>query len=318
MTKPKISIVFTSYNHRPFLKEALDALINQSFKDFELIIIDDNSTDGSQEILKSYTYDNRVKLFLLEKNTGSYVYSSNIGASKAKSDYIIFAQCDDIAEKTQLEKLYNAVSLNPEVGVVFSCSMMIDKYGNSLGYDFDGREKKFKVKCNNDTLVSKTQMIKYFFHSCVIPNLSAALIKRSLFEKLNGLSSKFLVVSDWDFWMRMALECDFYYIRESLNRFRQHNTTIRSTIKIHIQILEIYLMMYGFFSKIKLNFSEKIKFKVRLAAIWISYFPLSKKEWMKSFFTISFKLFSIDRFWCVYFFIASGNTLYILLKKKLN
>ena len=100
---PKISIVFTSFNHREFLKEALDALINQTFKDFELIIIDDNSSDGSQEILKKYTYDKRVKLHLLEKNTGSYVYSSNIGASKAKSEYIIFAQCDDVAEKTQLE-----------------------------------------------------------------------------------------------------------------------------------------------------------------------------------------------------------------------
>ncbi len=313
--KPKISIVFTSYNHCEFLKEALDGLINQTFKNFELIIIDDNSTDGSQEILKNYTHDNRVKLYLLEKNTGSYVYSSNIGASKAKSDYIIFAQCDDVAEKTQLEKLYNAMLKNPEVGVAFSSSMMIDKDGSSLGYDFDGREKTFKERCYNDTLITKLQMTKYFLHSCVIPNLSAALIKRSLFEKLNGLSPKFLVVSDWDFWMRMTLECDFYYLRDSLNRFRQHDTTIRSKVKIKIQIIEIYLMMYRFFSKIKLDTCEKIKFKVRLATIWIYYYPKSPKVWIKSFPSISLQMFSLDILWVIYFLIAAINALLRFIKK---
>ena len=313
---PKISIVFTSFNHRKFLKEALDGLINQTFKDFELIIIDDNSSDGSQEILKKYTHDKRVKLYLLEKNTGSYVYSSNIGASKAKSEYIIFSQCDDVAEKTQLENLYNTMLQNPEVGVAFSSSRMIDKNGASLGCDFDGREKSFKQQCVHDTLIPRLQMTKYFLHSCVIPNLSAALMKRALFEKLNGLSSKFLVVSDWDFWMKMTLECDFYYLRDSLNRFRQHDTTIRSTIKIHIQILEIYLMMYRFFSEIKLGFREKIKFKVRLAIIWINYFPQSPKVWIKSFSSISFQMYSIDRLWLIYFLIAAIKTLLRFIKIK--
>lgn len=313
---PKISIVFTSFNHREFLEEALDALINQTFKDFELIIIDDNSSDGSQEILKKYTDDKRVKMYLLEKNTGSYVNSSNIGASKAKSEYIIFAQCDDVAEKTQLENLYNTMLQNPEVGVAFSSSIMIDKNGSSLGNDFDGREKTFKKQCFYDTFIPRLQMTKYFLYSCVIPNLSAALMKRSLFEKLNGLSPKFLVVSDWDFWMKMTLECDFYYLRDSLNRFRQHDTTIRSTIKIHIQIIEIYLMMYGFFSKIKLGFREKIKFKVRLAVIWISYFPQSPKTWIKSFYSISVQLFSIDRLWLIFFLIAVIKSLLRFIKIK--
>lgn len=313
---PKISVVFTSFNHSEFLKEALDALINQTFKDFELIIIDDNSSDGSQEILKKYTYDKRVKLYLLEKNTGSYVYSSNIGASKAISEYIIFAQCDDVAENTQLENLYNTMQQYPDVGVVFSSSMMIDKNGSSLGYDFDGREKMFKQQCVHDTLIPRLKMTKYFLHSCVIPNLSAALIKRSLFEKLNGLSSKFLVVSDWDFWMRMTLECDFYYLKDSLNRFRQHDTTIRSTIKIEIQIIEIYLMMYRFFSKIKLDFREKIKFKVRFATIWIHYYPQSPKVWIKSFPSISYQMFSFDRLWLIYFLIAAIKTLFRFMKIK--
>ena len=162
---PQISIIFTSYNHKEFLVEAVESLINQTFKNFDLIIIDDCSTDGSQEVLKKYTNDLRVKLFLLEKNTGSYVHSSNLGASKAIADYIIFAQCDDFADATQLEKLYNAMINNPEVGVVYSSSLLIDRKGKYINCDYNVRERRFKKQCVKNTLITGLQMRKYFLFS---------------------------------------------------------------------------------------------------------------------------------------------------------
>jgi glycosyltransferase involved in cell wall biosynthesis len=244
---PKISIIFTSYNHSEYLKKALDSILAQTFTDFELIIVDDCSTDGSQEILHYYESDTRVKLFLLEKNTGSYVLSSNFGANKAVSDYILFAQCDDFAEPAQLEKLYIAMINNPSVGVVFSSSIMVDKNGIIIGNDFEHREKLFKQKCVSDKLITSKEMKRFLLSSCVIPNLSAALIKRSLFEKQGGLSPDYLVLADWDFWLKTALETNFYYIREPLNNFRQHDTTIRASVKIKRQIEEVFRMYYTFF-----------------------------------------------------------------------
>lgn len=289
---PKISVVFTSYNHREYLEEALEGIINQSFKDFELIIIDDCSTDGSQDILKNYVVDPRVKLFLLEKNTGSYVYSSNLGASKASAEYIIFAQCDDYAEKTQLDKLFRFSQIYPQIGVIFSSSEFVDKKGRSLGSDFNSREKRFKRHCCKDTIIPGSLMSKFLLHSCVIPNLSAALIKRSLFEKLKGLSPNYFVLADWDFWLKMSLECDFFYIRECLNNFRQHETTIRETIKLKRQINELFEMYYCFFSLSKIHFLKQIKSEFRITSIWISYFWNDKITWLKSMiplFSIAFK-----------------------------
>jgi glycosyltransferase involved in cell wall biosynthesis len=314
---PKISIVFTSYNHKEFLEEALNSLINQTFKDFELIIIDDCSTDGSQEVLKRYDVDLRVKLHLLEKNSGSYVHSSNLGAIKATADYIIFAQCDDYAEKTQLEKLYKVMQQNPITGVAFSSSRMVDKDDKNLGCDFEIRENRFKRQCENDAYITGLQMRDYFLYSCVIPNLSAALIKRSLFEKLNGLSSNYLVLADWDFWLKMSLECDFYYIRESLNNFRQHKSTIRETIKLKRQINEVFEMFFNFFRYSKIGYSKQLYCEYTIANIWLSYFRSDKVAWFKSLIPLQIAAFKRRFYFPVIFLVASFIYPFALIRRSI-
>ena len=283
---PKVSIIFTSYNHREYLKKALDSLLIQTFTDFELIIIDDCSTDGSQEVLCQYKTDARVKLYLLEKNTGSYVHSSNFGASMAIADYIIFAQCDDFAESNQLERLYTSMTTNPSAGVAFSSSTMIDKDGKNLGNDFKYREKLFKNNCSSDILIESKKMRRFLLSSCVIPNLSAALIKRSLFNKQGGFNRDYLVLADWDFWLKTALETNFYYIREPLNNFRQHSSTIRATINIKRQIGEIFKMYYDFFKLSKINIFDRIRWEFNVMMIWYGYFRSAKVFWIKSIFPL--------------------------------
>lgn len=315
---PKISIIFTSYNHKEFLIEALEGLLNQTFRDFELIVVDDCSTDGSQELLKKYAIDPRVKLNLLNKNTGSYVHSSNLGASKAVADYIIFAQCDDFAEKTQLESLFNVIIRNPNVGVVYSSSNMIDKNGKNIGCDFDVREKKFRMQCANDALISRTQMSEYFLYSCVIPNLSAALIRRSLFEKIGGLSSEYLVLADWDFWLKMTLECDFFYLRKPLNSFRQHDTTIRKSIKLKRQINEVFEMYYSFFKRTQLKFSERIKWEFNIASIWLAYFRSGKKAWLYSLVPLQITAIRYCFYFQIIFLIAAFAFPFSVLHRRLR
>jgi glycosyltransferase involved in cell wall biosynthesis len=315
---PKISIVFTSYNHREYLTEALESLINQTFRDFELIIIDDCSTDGSQEVLKSFSNDPRVKLHLLEKNSGSYVISSNLGSSKAVAEYIIFAQCDDYAESTQLEKLYEVVKKNPSLGVVFSSSNLIDKTGKYLYCDFDGRELKFKQHYSRGGLIPGKMMGEYLLHSCVIPNLSAALIKNSLFKKLKGLSSDYLVLADWDFWFRMSLESDFYYIREPLNNFRQHDTTIRNSVRLQRQVKEVFSMYYEFFEMSEINFKGRLRSEFIIANIWLDYFWGGKVPWLKSFFSLQVASLRFAFYFPLIFIFASISYPFTLINRKLQ
>jgi len=281
--EPLISIVFTSYNHKEYLKQALDSLVNQTYSNVEIIIIDDCSTDGSQEILKSYIGHPKINLQLQSINSGSYVNASNYGATFAKGEYLLFAQCDDFAETIQLEKLIRPFSEYENLGVCFSKSKLIDKDGIVFSDDFFGREIAFKKAVVANPYINGEDMKNYLSFACVIPNLSAALIKRSLFEKVKGLSSQYLVVADWELWLSLAELTDFYYIKEPLNYFRQHDTTIRSNVKMKVQVDEIYAMFYRRVNDKKITADQKKNFRLGAGAIWFTYFLENKRIWLQNF-----------------------------------
>ncbi|SEL00919.1 Glycosyl transferase family 2 [Chitinophaga rupis] len=300
-----VSIVFTSYNHSRYLKQALDSLINQSYKDIELIVVDDCSTDGSQEILQQYSSYPNVQLHLLKQNTGSYVKASNYGARLATGEYLMFAQCDDFAAPDQIQRLVNAFEQDSAIGVVYSRSNLVDADGIIFSDDFVGREKRFREICYRDTIIRGADMRRFLSFACVIPNLSAALIKRSLYTECNGLSEKYLVAADWAFWLDLSERTDFYYITAPLNNFRQHATTIRSKIKITTQIMEIYTIFYEHINRYNLTASDQNKMKVGAGAVWFWYFLENRKVWLQSFMQTLKRTFSIDKFSVYYLLLGS-------------
>jgi glycosyltransferase involved in cell wall biosynthesis len=293
--QPLVSIVFTSFNHKEYLKQALDSLINQSYTNYELIIVDDCSTDGSQEILLQYESLEKVNLKLQTTNSGSYVNASNYGASLAKGEYLLFAQCDDFADEKQLEILLNAFHTNPTAGVVFSKSNLVNEDGKIFSDDYYGRQKSFKDAVNKNGLIKGSKMKEFLSFSCVIPNLSAALIKHNLFKEVRGLSDQYLVVADWEFWLELSEKTDFYYVSQPLNYFRQHSTTIRSSVKMKIQIIEIFNMFYKHIEKNNLDAKQVYKLKQGAGAIWFSYFIDSKKAWLACFTSVYFKIKKIEQ-----------------------
>ena len=316
LNSPLVSIVFTSYNHREYLKQALDSLVNQTYPNLEIIIIDDCSTDGSQEILKEYEHYDNINLKLETKNSGSYVKASNYGASFAKGEYILFAQCDDFAEANQIETLIKEFEKNPSVGVVFSKSHLVDEKGMVFTDDFMGREKSFKEAVNKTSLISGSKMKEFLSFSCVIPNLSAALIKHSLFKEINGLSEEYLVVADWEFWLDLTEKTDFYYVSQPLNYFRQHATTIRSSIKMKIQIVEIYKMFYNHLFKNELSDIQKRKLKVGAGAVWFSFFVEKKKIWLGCFWGVHSDIKKIEQRNLHYLFLGAKKHVWEYISKK--
>jgi glycosyltransferase involved in cell wall biosynthesis len=280
---PLVSIVFTSYNHQVFVRQAIDSLLSQTYQNFELIIVDDNSTDSSQDIIKEYQHVKNIKLLLRESNSGSYVKASNYGAGYANGKYILFAQCDDFAEPTQLQKLVNAFEKNSDIGVSFCRSNLIDKDGIVFDNDYRIREKLFRTLCINDTIIHRQLMRHFLSRSCVIPNLSAALIERELYLSTGGLSEDYLVAADWAFWLDLSEKCNFSYIAEPLNNFRQHDTTIRNTVKIKRQILEIYTIFYKHINKYKLSAKIGRTMRIGAATVWLSYLNHNIKAWVYSF-----------------------------------
>lgn len=158
----KVSVIMPVYNAQRFLKEAIDSVLSQSFSDFELIVVDDCSTDGSYEILLGYREkDERVRVYKNEENRG-VSYTRNFGVSKAENDYIAFIDSDDMWEKDKLFKQIELINQHEEVDICYTGSAFVDTDSKRSNYIF-------KVP----TQVSYKELLKQNVISC-----SSALVKK--------------------------------------------------------------------------------------------------------------------------------------------
>lgn len=166
-TAKKVSVVMPVYNAQRFIKDAIDSVLNQSYTDFEFIIVDDCSTDNSYEIMSEYAKnDSRVKVYKNEQNKG-VSYTRNVGVCKAKGEYVALIDSDDMWECNKLEKQINVFKTQPETDICFTASSFIDT--NSV---------KSKFVFNVPQQVDYKTLLKQNVISC-----SSVLIKRELLVK---------------------------------------------------------------------------------------------------------------------------------------
>jgi glycosyltransferase involved in cell wall biosynthesis len=262
-----VSVIVASYNHAEYLEKRMDSLINQTYQNIEILVIDDCSTDNSVEVLQKYEAHPKVNIVIREGN-GGWVGVSNQGVDMSVGEFIIFANCDDACDLRMIERLLEGMLANSTAGITYCCSLMIDENGKLLGDDFVGREKSFRLMCNNDTLINSKMMSRFLLHSCVIPNLSAALFRRESYVSAGGLKSAYRVCSDWDLFFRIAALYDVAYIAAPLNQFRQHKTTIRSSTKDRIMYEEIMRLLLGQITLLQLTAVERIKYRLHVMYLW--------------------------------------------------
>lgn len=274
-----VTAVVASYNHAEFLAQRMDSLIEQTYQDLEILVIDDCSTDNSIDVLRGYQRHPKVNLVVREKNAG-WVTVSNQGVEMAMGEFVIFANCDDDCDPRLIQRLVAAIKANPTAGMAFSRSVLVDEHDNRLGDDFTVRESSFRARCSTDTLLSGAEMSRFLLHSCVIPNLSAALIRKECFAIVGNLSSSYRVCCDWDLFFRIAARYDVAYIAEPLNRFRQHSATIRSVTKERVVYEEYFRLLFGQIHSLDLTWVERCRFRLHVMYLWsVHLLTPSKGGW---------------------------------------
>jgi glycosyltransferase involved in cell wall biosynthesis len=138
--KPKVSVIMTVYNARKFVCRAVESILNQTYKNLELIIIDDGSSDGSTGLIKELAKtDKRIKVLFLQNNHGP-CYASNVGIKKIRGTYLAIMDADDISLSDRLEKQVRFLQKHPEVSMLGGQCKLIDKKGRFIG------EKLFPTK----------------------------------------------------------------------------------------------------------------------------------------------------------------------------
>jgi len=181
-TKPKISVVMPVYNSEKYLKESIGSILNQTFKDFELIIVDDCSTDNSLKIIKGYK-DKRIKLFRNKKNLGT-VRTRNIGLKKAKGKYIAVMDSDDMSFQSRLRIQLNYLEGNPHIFLV----------GGSAVYIYNDSKDVRKFRKYDDYKMLAWRLPK----SCSI--IHSSVMFRNTGEKYN---EAFTSAHDYNFYLEM-------------------------------------------------------------------------------------------------------------------
>lgn len=192
---PLISIITINYNNAEGLQKTIDSVVNQSFQDFEFIVIDGNSSDKSVDVIKQYP---RLNEWLSEKDKGIYD-AQNKGVLKAKGDYLLFLNSGDVLTNKVLQKVSSALS----GGKSFY-------YGNLILEKNSVKENHFAPKeIDMDFILNST-----FWHPCVF-------IKSTLFKSFGLYNTTFKIVGDYEFFIRCLLKPNITteYINEFITEF---------------------------------------------------------------------------------------------------
>ncbi|MEM1392917.1 MAG: glycosyltransferase [Cyanobacteria bacterium P01_D01_bin.116] len=203
----KVSVIIPAYNSMTYLPQTVESLLKQTFTDFEVIIVNDGSSDGIEQWVNTIT-DNRVKL-ISQQNQGTAT-ARNTGIADAKGDYIAFLDSDDLWEVNNLEKQVHCLDNNPNVGLVYVWVKSIDAKGNDLGqiYGHDSEGYVWEI------LLQKN----------IIWSGSAAMVRRDCLEKSGVFDQNLKFAEDWEMWIRIARNYSFAVIKEPLVSYRFHTS----------------------------------------------------------------------------------------------
>lgn len=224
---PTVSVIVPNYNYARYLEARLQSILNQSFQDFELILLDDASTDNSAEVLDKYRNDFHVSHIVVnEKNTGSPFRQWMKGILLAKGEWVWIAEADDLCEPDFLETCVKQVNQYSNVAVCMVASRFIDEDGDMLQGHADYWASK-KPNVSACFFPGKAYAAhNMYWNNCII-NASGVLFRRSYAVKL--YDSVFLNMrysGDWVFWFQMLLQGNMVEVYRELNYFRQHTSKV--------------------------------------------------------------------------------------------
>ena len=277
MSVPVISVVIPNYNHGKYLKQRIDSIISQTYQNFEIIVLDDFSTDDSLQVLNQYKEHPKVSHFIVnEKNSGSVFHQWNKGISYAKGEFVWIAESDDIASPIFLENLVYKLIENEEIGITFCQSNKIDGFGGIYG-DWCNHtvEKNGNNIFSNSFEMKGDLFIKRFMvEQNSIPNASGVVFRKSVYLNIGGAPENLKTIGDWGVWVKMLSISNIYFCHKKLNYFRMHESSCvavssKNDVRANIILMHFYMykdLLEFFLLKGNFNISKLFKIKKNMAA----------------------------------------------------
>ena len=214
---PKVSVIIPTYNSSRTISKTLQSVFKQTYSDFEVLLINDGSTDHLMEVLKGFQ-DSRLQI--LNYENGGLSVARNRGIDRASGDYLIFLDADDLWSSDKLEShvnaLDNARKTNPKAGVVYSWSYFLDDETNAC---YINHPKPYEGDVLADILGSN-----------FVTSGSNPMITREAINSVGYFNDNFKGASDWDYWIRLARQWRYVLIPERQVFYRQSRTSMSSNV----------------------------------------------------------------------------------------
>ncbi len=205
--RPSVSIIVTCYNYGQYVADCLRSVQRQTFGDFEVIIIDDGSTDNSEQQIQPFLKDDRFR-YIKQDNSGQ-ANAKNRGIRESRAGLVAFLDADDLWVEKKLELQIPLFADHPQTGVVFSRVDLIDAEGNPLMREKPGKYLKPR----------RGRVSQYLVYDNFIP-FSSVIVRKTCFEQLGCFDEMFSMGIDWDLWLRFSTMYSFDYYDEPLIKYR--------------------------------------------------------------------------------------------------
>ena len=189
---PKVSVVIPTYNNASLLPETLDGVMRQSFQDFELIVVDDGSTDDTAQVVKNYEPE---MIYCYQDNLGPAA-ARNRGASIARGDYIAFCDHDDVWNERHLEVLLGCFASHPCVALAFDNARYFG--------DWETESKLHIAPRRSHRLAKRRITPRLIFWEYPIASMSVIMVKKDVFDRAGKLNERIMALDDYHFYLRLA------------------------------------------------------------------------------------------------------------------
>jgi glycosyltransferase involved in cell wall biosynthesis len=218
------------YNGERYLREAIESILNQTFEDFEFLVIDDGSSDGSVEIIQSYN-DQRIRLILNETNLG-LIATLNKGIDLARGDYIARMDCDDISMPERLDKQYEFMQKNPEAAVSGSWASTIDEQGEVTG--------EIRTLSSFDCI-----SVELFFTNPMIH--SSTFFKKNFIASIGSYNKDFERAEDYYLWIRVVQKKGrILNVPLFLLKYRNHTDNVSNIHSVRQEEVTLKAIQYAY------------------------------------------------------------------------
>ena len=234
---PIVTVLMPVYNGEKYLKEAIESILNQTYIDFEFLIIDDGSEDRTEEIIKSYS-DPRIQYIKNNENL-KIISTLNKGLSIARGKYIARMDADDICVVNRLEKQVKFLENNPSIGLIGSDYISFGTINKSIHYPSQYEDLKFSA---------------LFYNPFCHPSI---MMRKDIITKYNlSYNSAFLHVEDYKLWTEFLINCNCQNISEELISYRTHPNQI-SKVHEDLQKRNVFNVQKDFLKNAGFNLSDE-------------------------------------------------------------